>query len=145
MTITEACSLVLEAGVMGHGGEVFVFDMGKSIKILDLAKRMIQLSGLKEGTDIEIVYTGLRPGEKLFEELLYDKDNMMSTHHPKIMIAKVRSLDFSIVKDHYSQLEDLLNIYDKPEADIDMKMVKVLKSLITEYRSNESRFSMLDR
>ncbi|KYG79860.1 polysaccharide biosynthesis protein [Roseivirga seohaensis] len=145
MTIPEACSLVLEAGVMGNGGEIFVFDMGKSIKIVDLAKRMIQLSGLKEGKDIDIVFSGLRPGEKLYEELLDDKENTMSTHHPKIMIAKVRSLDFSKVKSHYSDLEDL--IYSSPSSgdDIDMKMVKVLKSLIQEYRSKESKFTMLDR
>ena len=145
MTIPEACSLVLEAGVMGNGGEIFVFDMGKSIKIVDLAKRMIQLSGLKEGKDIDIVYSGLRPGEKLFEELLDDKENTMSTHHPKIMIAKVRSLDFSKVKSHYSDLEEL--VYSTPISgdDLDMKMVKVLKSLIKEYRSKESKFTMLDR
>ncbi len=145
MTIPEACSLVLEAGVMGNGGEIFVFDMGKSIKIVDLAKRMIQLSGLKEGKDIDIVYSGLRPGEKLFEELLDDKENTMSTHHPKIMIAKVRALDFSKVKSHYSDLEEL--VYSTPISgdDLDMKMVKVLKSLIQEYRSKESKFTMLDR
>ncbi|MGW8121945.1 polysaccharide biosynthesis protein [Roseivirga echinicomitans] len=145
MTIPEACSLVLEAGVMGKGGEIFVFDMGKAIKIVDLAKRMIQLSGLKEDKDIEIVYSGLRPGEKLYEELLDDKENTMNTHHPKIMIAKVRSLDFSIVKAHYSALESLLNVPSNADEDADMKMVKELKSLITEYRSKESRFSMLDR
>ncbi|WP_339696715.1 nucleoside-diphosphate sugar epimerase/dehydratase [uncultured Roseivirga sp.] len=145
MTIPEACSLVLEAGVMGNGGEIFVFDMGKSIKIVELAKRMIQLSGLKEGKEIDIVFTGLRPGEKLYEELLDDKENTMSTHHPKIMIAKVRSLDFSKVKSHYSDLETL--IYSTPSSgdDLDMKMVKILKTLIKEYRSKESKFTMLDR
>lgn len=146
MTIPEACSLVLEAGVMGNGGEIFVFDMGKSIKIVDLAKRMIQLSGLKEGREIDIVFTGLRSGEKLYEELLDDKENTMSTHHPKIMIAKVRSLDFSKVKSHYADLETL--VYSVPSNsgdDLDMKMVKVLKSLIQEYRSKESKFAMLDR
>tara|TARA_R110000796_G_scaffold71409_5_gene162178 strand:- start:44739 stop:46643 length:1905 start_codon:yes stop_codon:yes gene_type:complete len=145
MTIPEACSLVLEAGVMGNGGEIFVFDMGKSIKIVELAKRMIQLSGLKEGKEIDIVFTGLRPGEKLYEELLDDKENTMSTHHPKIMIAKVRSLDFSKVKSHYSDLETL--IYSTPSSgdDLDMKMVKILKTLIQEYRSKESKFTMLDR
>lgn len=145
MTIPEACSLVLEAGVMGNGGEIFVFDMGKSIKIVDLAKRMIQLSGLKEGKDIDIVFSGLRPGEKLYEELLDDKENTMSTHHPKIMIAKVRSLDFSKVKSHYSDLEGLIYSSHSSGDDIDMKMVKVLKSLIQEYRSKESKFTMLDR
>ncbi|KYG82873.1 polysaccharide biosynthesis protein [Roseivirga echinicomitans] len=145
MTISEACSLVLEAGVMGNGGEIFVFDMGKSIKIVELAKRMIQLSGLKEGKEIDIVFTGLRPGEKLYEELLNDMENTMSTHHPKIMIVKVKPLDFTKVKSHYSDLEDL--VYSTPSNgdDMDMKMVKVLKSLIHEYRSRESKFSMLDR
>ena len=146
MTIPEACSLVLEAGIMGQGGEIFVFDMGKSIKIVDLAKRMIQLSGLKEGLDIDIVFSGLRPGEKLYEELLDDKENTMRTHHPKIMIAKVRSLRFFYSQKITTQiLKVFLTIQWRQMEDVDMKMVKVLKSMITEYRSKESKFSMLDR
>jgi FlaA1/EpsC-like NDP-sugar epimerase len=145
MTIPEACSLVLEAGVMGKGGEIFVFDMGKSIKIVDLAKRMIQLSGLKEGIDINIVFSGLRPGEKLYEELLEDGENTLSTHHPKIMIAKVRVVKFSEVKDVYSQIQGVLNGSSSIAGDDEMALVKLLKFLITEYKSKESKFSMLDR
>src|SRR5690606_33356460 len=98
MTIPEACQLVLEAGNMGNGGEIFVFDMGKSVKIVDLAKKMIKLSGHTPFKDIEIKFTGLRPGEKLYEELLNDLENTVSTHHEKIMIAKVRENDFELVK-----------------------------------------------
>ena len=91
MTIPEASQLVLEAGCMGNGGEVFVFDMGESIRIFDLAEKMLKLSGLEEGRDIEIRFTGLRPGEKLYEELLTSEENTIETHHPKIMIAKLSS------------------------------------------------------
>ena len=98
MTIPEACQLVLEAGAMGNGGEIFVFDMGKSIKISDLAKKMVQLSGLKVGKDIEIVFTGLRSGEKLYEELLSSLENTLPTYHHKILIAKTREESFEVVK-----------------------------------------------
>ena len=91
MTIPEACQLVLEAGSMGEGGEIFVFDMGESVKIIDLAKKMIKLSGLEIGKDIEIKITGLRPGEKLYEELLAAEENTLPTHHPQILKAKIRS------------------------------------------------------
>src|SRR5690606_32697157 len=94
MTIPEACQLVLEAGSMGKGGEIYVFDMGKSVKIVELATKMIKLSGLVPNKDISIEYTGLRPGEKLYEELLNDLENTLPTHHHKIMIAKVREYDF---------------------------------------------------
>lgn len=145
MTIPEACSLVLEAGVMGKGGEIFVFDMGKSIKIVDLAKRMIQLSGLQEGVDIDIVFSGLRPGEKLYEELLDGQENTLSTHHPKIMIAKVRSVDFSIVKKHYASAEEVLYSPNKEFThQMDLELVGILKSLIQEYKSKESKFEILD-
>jgi len=89
MTIPEACQLVLEAGAMGGGGEIYVFDMGGSVKIVDLASKMIRLSGYEVDYDIEIVYTGLRPGEKLNEELLSIKENSIGTHHPKILVARV--------------------------------------------------------
>jgi FlaA1/EpsC-like NDP-sugar epimerase len=145
MTIPEACNLVLEAGVMGAGGEIFVFDMGNSIKIVDLAKRMIQLSGLKEGIDIDIVFTGLRPGEKLFEELLEDGENTLSTHHPKITIAQVRTVGFSEVKNYYNEIEVKLNQATSAFIDKDMELVQVLKDLITEYKSQESKFSRLDK
>jgi FlaA1/EpsC-like NDP-sugar epimerase len=95
MTIPEACQLVLEAGAMGNGGEIYIFDMGKSIRIADLAKKMVKLSGLTLGKDIQIVFTGLRPGEKIYEELLADKETTLPTHHDKIMIAKVREYDFN--------------------------------------------------
>lgn len=145
MTIPEACSLVLEAGVMGKGGEIFVFDMGKSIRIVDLAKRMIQLSGLKEGIDIKIVFTGLRPGEKLYEELLEDGENTLSTHHPKILIAKVRAVSFSEVKAIYGEVESTLRNGSDQNEDWDMKLVGLLKKLISEYKSKESKYAMLDR
>lgn len=93
MTIPEACQLVLEAGNMGEGGEVFIFDMGKPVKIINLAKKMISLSGLKPGKDIQISITGLRPGEKLYEELLANKENTLPTYHPQIMIAKLKEYD----------------------------------------------------
>ena len=96
MTIPEACRLVLEAGYMGNGGEIYVFDMGDSLKIIDLAKKMIQLAGLKIEKDIKIKITGLRPGEKMYEELLGDDENTMGTHHPKIMIGKVKPINHGI-------------------------------------------------
>ncbi|MFY0592593.1 polysaccharide biosynthesis protein [Roseivirga sp.] len=141
MTIPEACSLVLEAASMGEGGEIFVFDMGKSVKIVDLAKRMIQLSGLVEGKDIEISFTGLRPGEKLYEELLGNDENNMATHHPKIMIANTRKLDFSEVKSDFDKLNNLLN---EPKDDLDYNLVAQLKSFIVEYKSKASKFETLD-
>lgn len=141
MTIPEACSLVLEAAAMGSGGEIFVFDMGKSVKIVDLARRMIQLSGLIEGTDIEITFTGLRPGEKLFEELLGDDENNMSTHHPKIMIAKTRKVEFTDVKSDFGALGQIL---DQSQKDKDFALVSHLKSFIIEYKSKASRFEALD-
>jgi FlaA1/EpsC-like NDP-sugar epimerase len=145
MTIPEACSLVLEAGVMGEGGEIFVFDMGKAIKIVDLAKRMIQLSGLKEVSDIDIVFTGLRPGEKLYEELLEEGENTLSTYHPKIMIARVRVINFSEVKKRFSEIESILMRSPSSFVESDMDLVKHLKGLIIEYKSRESKYSMLDR
>lgn len=138
MTIPEACSLVLEAGVMGDGGEIFVFDMGKSVKILDLAKRMVQLSGLEVGVDIDIVFSGLRPGEKLYEELLDDKENTLATHHPKIMISQVRELEFGLVRSVCEELEREL-----PDMD-DFAVVGQLKKLVKEYKSRESKFEVLD-
>lgn len=141
MTIPESCSLVLEAATMGDGGEIFVFDMGKSVKIIDLAKRMIQLSGLIEGKDINIAFTGLRPGEKLFEELLDDDENNMATHHPKIMIAKTRVIEFSEVK---STLDSMSKILNGEESEIEFDLVTQLKSFITEYKSKASKFEALD-
>jgi FlaA1/EpsC-like NDP-sugar epimerase len=138
MTIPEACNLVLEAGVMGDGGEIFVFDMGESVKILDLAKRMIQLSGLQEGVDIDIVFSGLRPGEKLYEELLDDKENTLATHHPKIMISQVRQFEFKGVREICQELEGQLSEQDE------FTLVSKLKKLVSEYKSRESKFEVLD-
>lgn len=142
MTIPEACSLVLEAATMGKGGEIFVFDMGKSVRIVDLAKRMIRLSGLEEGRDIEISFTGLRPGEKLYEELLDQKENLLATHHPKIMISKTKRIDFQEVKAAFDQM---IKVIEEPTVDREMEIVKYLKNLLTEYKSQASRFEVLDK
>src|SRR6185437_1427657 len=104
MTIPEACQLVIEAGVMGQGGEIFVFDMGQPVKIVDLARKIIKLSGKEPDIDIKITFTGLRPGEKLYEELLNDSENTMHTYHEKIMIAKVREYDFHLVESRINKL-----------------------------------------
>lgn len=138
MTIPEACQLVLEAGVMGMGGEIFVFDMGESVKIVDLAKNMIRLSGLELGKDIEIVYTGLRPGEKLYEELLSESENTLPTHHPKILKARVRENDEQQVK-----LIDRL--VDRITCGDNMELVGLMKNIVPEYISNNSAFSVLDK
>ena len=138
MTIPEACQLVMEAGAMGQGGEIFVFDMGQSIRILDLAKRMIRLSGLEPDRDISIVYTGLRPGEKLYEEILNNAETTLPTHHPKILIAKVREYPFEEVKKRTEQLIELFNTQDNA------RIVALLKKFIPEYKSNNSVFEELD-
>jgi FlaA1/EpsC-like NDP-sugar epimerase len=138
MTIPEACQLVLEAGAIGDGGEIFIFDMGKSVKIIDLAKKMIQLSGLELGKDIQIVYTGLRPGEKLYEELLNDKENTIPTHHPQILVAKVAEYDFETVS---STVQELISLF---EAQDNNSIVSTMKKLVPEFKSNNSVFSELD-
>ncbi|MEQ9285425.1 MAG: nucleoside-diphosphate sugar epimerase/dehydratase [Cyclobacteriaceae bacterium] len=138
MTIPEACSLVLEAGAMGKGGEIFIFDMGSSIKIYDLATKMIQLAGLKLGRDIEIEFTGLRPGEKLYEEVLADTEDTKPTYHPKILIANVRENDYEQVNYMVLSLEMLLK--DGKETE----MVRVMKRIVPEFKSKESRFEVLD-
>ena len=139
MTIPEAVALVLEAEVMGEGSEIFVFDMGESVKIYDLAKKMIKLSGLIEGKDIEIKVTGLRPGEKLYEELLTNEENTMPTHHPQILIAKVREYDFEDITTNVSELAVLFEYQNNEE------IVKFMKWLVPEYRSNNSEFEKLDK
>ena len=138
MTIPEACQLVLEAGTMGQGGEVFIFDMGKSIKILDLAKKMILLSGLEPERDIEIHFTGLREGEKLFEELLTNQENTIPTHHKKILIARVQEYPYEEINRYVELFTDLVN--DRNE----LKMVALMKELVPEYKSNYSRYEVLD-
>ena len=139
MTIPEACQLVLEAGAMGKGGEIFIFDMGKSVKILDLAKKMIQLSGFVPRRDIDIVFTGLREGEKLYEELLNQKENTIKTHHEKIMIAKVEEYSYVEINKYIDLFDDLVN--DRNE----LKMVALMKELVPEFKSNYSRYEVLDQ
>jgi FlaA1/EpsC-like NDP-sugar epimerase len=138
MTIPEACQLVLEAGVMGKGGEIFVFDMGDSVKIVDLAKNMIRLFGLELGKDIEIVFTGLRPGEKLYEELLNDAEKTIATHHPKIMKAMEREGELSL----YNQIDDLIKHVN---CESNHELVKRMKQIVPEFISNNSTFSELDK
>lgn len=139
MTIPEACQLVLEAGTMGKGGEVYVFDMGEPVKIVDLAKKMVQLSGLVLDRDIKIVFTGLRPGEKLFEELLHSNENTIPTYHNKIMIAKVIAEDYDLLTLAFQKLEMILSKMDNVE------IVAALKKLIPEYVSNNSIYEKLDK
>jgi len=139
MTITEACRLVLEAGAMGKGGEIYIFDMGKSVKIQDLAKKMILLSGLTLGKDIQIRYIGLRPGEKLYEELLNKEENTLSTHHERILIAKVREYDLEEVKRHTGELIAMTTTHSIRD------LVKKLKEVIPEYISQNSVYEELDR
>lgn len=139
MTIPEACQLVLEAGAMGKGGEIFIFDMGKSVRIADLAAKMIKLSGFTPGKDIEIVYTGLRPGEKIEEELLADKESTLPTHHEKIMIAQVRPASFHEVRTEINILLQLL------EGQDDKAIVRKMKMIVPEFVSNNSVFEGLDR
>ncbi|MBL7873724.1 MAG: polysaccharide biosynthesis protein [Cyclobacteriaceae bacterium] len=139
MTIPEACQLVLEAGTMGKGGEIFIFDMGMPIKIVDLAKKMISLSGLQPGKDIEIVFTGLREGEKLYEELLNNSEGTIATHHEKILIGKVLPYDYEEINRYIELFFDLVN--DRNE----LKMVALMKELIPEFRSNYSRYEILDK
>lgn len=138
MTIPEAAQLVLEAGTMGKGGEIFIFDMGESVKIYDLAKNMIKLSGLRFPEDIDIKITGLRPGEKLYEELLANGENTLATYHKKILISKTRDLDYAVVK---SDIEELCITNRFQNQNIVMKM----KRLIPEYKSNNSDYERYDK
>ncbi len=138
MTIPEACSLVLEAGVMGEGGEIFVFDMGESVKIMHLAEQMIKLSGLEPGRDIDIQITGLRPGEKLYEELLNNEENTLPTHHPQIKRASVRPNNFEEVSE---QIAGLIDLFNKQDNDL---LVQKMKTIVPEFKSNNSEFSKFD-
>lgn len=138
MTIPEACQLVLEAGAMGRGGDVFVFDMGEAVRIEDLAKRMIQLSGFVVDRDIKIAYTGLRPGEKLYEELLSENESHLPTHHPKILIARLPVVAYQDIHDTIRALRSTL-----PTGNRDA-MVSLMKAIIPEYISNNSEFERLD-
>jgi len=139
MTIPEACQLVFQAATMGKGGEIFVFDMGEPVKIYDLAVKMIKLSGLTLGKDINIVETGLRPGEKLYEELLSNAENTLPTHHPKILIAKVREYKDEEIVSVFGKLG-----YAALNGATDRDLVILLKGLIPEYKSQNSIYQELD-
>lgn len=138
MTIPEACQLVLEAGMMGEGGEIFVFDMGESVKIIDLAKKMIQLNGLELGKDIEIKITGLRPGEKLYEELLASEENTIPTHHPQILKAQIRTEEGEQLK----RIDDLIHLF---ETQRNTEIVAKMKEIVPEFISNNSIYESLDK
>ena len=135
MLIPEACKLVLEAGTMGNGGEIFVFDMGKPVRIADLAKRMINMSGAK---DVTIRYTGLRDGEKLYEEVLNDQEITLPTFHPKIKIARVREYDYNDVNRRITDL-----VRTAATAD-DMTIVAGMKAIVPEFKSQHSKYEALD-
>jgi FlaA1/EpsC-like NDP-sugar epimerase len=138
MTIPEACQLVLQAGTMGNGGEIYVFDMGKPVKILDMAERMIKLSGLKPYKDIEIAITGLRPGEKLYEELLSDTAQTLPTYHSKIMVSKVPAEDYEWVNLKIQAIVKATKQSRKSEV------VQKIKELVPEYLSQNSEYQLLD-
>ncbi|MBL0910967.1 MAG: polysaccharide biosynthesis protein [Bacteroidia bacterium] len=138
MTIPEACSLVLEAGAMSQGGEVFIFDMGKPVKIADLARKMIKLSGLEPDVDIKVVFTGLRPGEKLYEELLISGEDHLPTHHPKIMIARVIRYGKADLDAHLNELAHLVRTQNNQH------IVAKMKEIVPEYKSANSEFEKLD-
>ena len=139
MTIPEACRLVLEAAFMGKGNEIFVFDMGTPVKIVDLARRMIELAGLVPGEDIEIQYTGLRPGEKLYEELLATKENVLPTNNAKIYRAQVREYDYNDICSVMSPLIALAIKVDK------MGTVQMMKGIVPEFKSKNSEYEVLDK
>lgn len=139
MTIPEACRLVLEAGAMGKGGEIFIFDMGEAVKIMDLATKMIRLAGFIPQSDIEIKVTGLRPGEKLYEELLSDKAKTLPTHHEKIMIATETAEDYNCI---HTAIQAIYNVAVEYRND---QTVKLMKELVPEYKSMNSLFEALDR
>lgn len=143
MTIPEACQLVQEAGVMGKGGEIFVFDMGKSVKIIELAKRMIRLKGYRYPEDIDIKITGLRPGEKIYEELLANNENTIRTHHEKIMIAKINSEDLNEKRILLDKLCE--HIWDRRSGTIKpINLVRILKNIVPEFVSQNSIYEQLD-
>ncbi|MBO5919707.1 MAG: polysaccharide biosynthesis protein [Bacteroidales bacterium] len=139
MTIPEACRLVLEAATMGNGYEIFVFDMGEPVKIADMARKMISLAGFRPDEDIKIEYTGLRPGEKLYEELLNSKENTIPTEHQKISVAKVREYVMSNVLADYAELKNLVLAMDK------MGTVKQMKAIVPEFKSKNSIYEQLDK
>ena len=139
MTIPEACRLVMEAATMSSGNQIFVFDMGESVKIADLAKRMIELAGLRVGEDIEIQYTGLRPGEKLYEEVLANNENTIPTKHDRIRIAKVREYEFHSISNDIDELIELARNMEIPSV------VKKMKAIVPEFKSHNSKFEEYDK
>lgn len=139
MTIPEACQLVLEAGAMGKGGEIFIFDMGKPVRIVELARKMIQMSGLTPDKDIEIRFTGLRPGEKLKEELLDQQEDLIATHHPKIRKAAVRHNEYALVKEQIQCLVEMAN-----DSQHHMDLVRQMKLIVPEFTSQNSQYAKLD-
>ena len=138
MTIPEACRLVMEAATMSTGNQIFVFDMGESVKIDDLARRMIRLAGFTPDVDIKIEYSGLRPGEKLYEEVLSDHENTLPTDHSRIRIAKVREYEYADALAAFEKLEHLSR-----EVEIE-EMVKLMKATVPEFISQNSKFAQLD-
>jgi FlaA1/EpsC-like NDP-sugar epimerase len=146
MTIPEACCLVMEASTLGEGGEIFVFDMGKPVRILDLARNMIRLAGYTPEKEIQIQFTGLRPGEKLYEELLNQKEATMPTKNEKIMVAKVREFDFDVVS---KQIEELLSATTTTTTTTTTNLkpfttVRLMKDIVPEFISNNSIYEQLD-
>ena len=138
MTIPEACRLVMEAATMSTGNQIYVFDMGESVKIDDLARRMIQLAGYTPDEDIKINYSGLRPGEKLYEEVLSDHENTLPTNHSRIRIAKVREYDYADASTTMTELESLSREVDTPT------MVRLMKKVVPEFISKNSKFEEFD-
>lgn len=139
MTIPEACRLVMEAGTMGMGGEIYIFEMGRPVKIADMARRMIELSGFDPDKEISIIYTGLRPGEKLYEELLSNKENTLPTAHNKIRVAKVREYNYFDVVNELNKLNELAARVNIPD------MVKMMKDIVPEFVSRNSEFEKYDK
>ena len=138
MTIPEACRLVMEAATMGKGAEIFIFEMGEPVKIADMARRMIELAGFEPDIDIKIKYTGLRPGEKLYEELLSDEENTKPTRHPKIRIAHVREYDYPIVSKEIEIVEEYARIVNIPAT------VRKMKEIVPEFKSRNSVYEQYD-
>jgi FlaA1/EpsC-like NDP-sugar epimerase len=139
MTIPEACQLVLEAGAMGNGGEIYIFDMGEAVKIIDLAKKIIKLAGFIPNKDIDIKIIGLRPGEKLYEELLNDKSTTLPTYNEKIMIARAEMYDYEFINSNITELITSASLYNK------LEVVKRMKALVPEYKSMNSSYEELDK
>jgi FlaA1/EpsC-like NDP-sugar epimerase len=139
MTIPEACQLVLEAGSMGNGGEIYIFDMGKPVKIIDLAKKMIKLAGFIPERDIKIKIVGLRPGEKLYEELLNDTSKTLSTYHEKIMIAQELQVEFEDLHLHIEELIGIASFFDNDD------IVSKMKKIVPEFISMNSTYTTLDK